>query len=86
MGQTTSSMGALCLLSDHAREYIRDCGLIVPRAFQCLTIEWADLSLATTLRRADLHRRCTEGQGRHYATRIDETLAILRENRSGASQ
>jgi hypothetical protein len=68
-------------------KYIRDCGLTVPRVFQCLTIKWADLSLATTqVRRADLHRRCTEGKGRHDATRIDETLAILRENRSEAPQ
>src|SRR5262249_23385748 len=56
-----------------AREYIRDCGLVVPRAFQCLTKEWADLSLRTMqVSRADLHRRCTEGKGRQYATRVGD--------------
>src|SRR5215470_11162568 len=56
-----------------AREYIRDCGLVIPRAFQCLTIEWADLSLGTMqVSGADLHCCCTKSKSRQYATRIGD--------------
>src|SRR5262249_60110664 len=56
-----------------SREYIRDCGVVVLRAFQCLTIEWADLSFRTMqVSRANLHRRCTKGKGRQYATPIGD--------------
>src|SRR5215469_9367202 len=56
-----------------AREYVGDCGLVVLRVLQRLTIDWTDLSLrAMQVSRADLHPYCTKSKSCHYSTRIGD--------------